>query len=135
MSISITECFFFPVRHPERSEAKDFLFSQPPRPSAVEGPSRFDSKIALMNSFLYARRPLCGLSVTTPSGPPAAAFMPHRSFDCGSARRDDEPHLPFAFAQDDGALVFSLVPKLYLGTHLSAQFHCPTVARRSTATN
>jgi hypothetical protein len=134
MNTSITECLFFTVRHPERSETKDFLFSQRPRPSAVEGPSRFDSKITSMNSFLYAHRPFCRLSVTT-SGPPAAAFMPHRSFDFGSARRHDETHLPFAFAQDDGALVFPLVPKLYLGTHLSAQFHCPTVARRSTATN
>ncbi|MCE0523137.1 MAG: hypothetical protein LV480_09525 [Methylacidiphilales bacterium] len=54
MSTSITESFFFPVRHPERSEAKDFLSSRWSRPSAVEGTGHF----SLVPKFAALRRSL-----------------------------------------------------------------------------
>jgi hypothetical protein len=106
MSMSITERLFFPVRHPERSEAKDFLFSQRLCPSAVEGPCRLDSKSTAANSFLSMHSPSRRLSVTTPASTPTVALRPRRSFDFGSARRHGKTHLPLAFAQDDGAFVF-----------------------------
>jgi hypothetical protein len=111
MSTSITERLFFPVRHPERSEAKDFLFSQRPCSSAVEGPRRFDSEMTATDLPLSMHSPYCSLSVMTPSVTPTAGLRPCRSFDFGSAWRHGKTHLPLAFAQDDGAFVFFLVSK------------------------
>ena len=147
MSANITECLSLTVRHPERSEAIDFLSPQRQRPSAVEGPRRFDSEMTATDFFLFMHSRSRRLSITTPSGMPTSAFRPCRSFDSGSllrravtaSQRNNCRAQHLAFAQDDGALVFSLISKLYLGTHLSAQFHCPTVARHTrvavTATN
>jgi len=121
------------LRHPERSEANDFRFSQRPCPSVVEGPSRFDSEMTAMDSALFKHSHSRRRSITTSSVTPTAAFRPPGSFDFGSAGRHGKTNFPLAFAQDDGALVLFLflVPKLYLGTHLYAQFHCPTVTRHT----
>ena len=128
--MSITESLFFSVRHPERSGAIDFLFSEHPYPSVVEGPCRFDSEMTATDSALsmhgHSRRP----SITTPSVTHNAAFMPHRSFDFGSVGRHGKTHLPLASAQDDGALVFPLVPKLHLGTHLAVKLCFATGATK-----
>jgi len=110
--MSIRQNLNFHVRHPERSEAKDFLSTWWMRPSAVEGPGRFDSGINATDSSLSLRSHYRRLSMRTSSGTHHLAPGPRRSFDFGSATRQGKTDLPLAFAQDDGALVFGDFAKL-----------------------
>ena len=106
MNTSFAECFLFRVRHPERSEAKDFLSSHGPRPSAVEGPSRSDANLTATGPARFLPGPSRRLSLTTSSVAPTAPFTPRRSFNSGSATRHHKTPLPLASAQDDGTLIF-----------------------------
>jgi len=104
MNTRFAICFLFNIRHPERSEANDFLSSHRPRPSAVEGPGRFILRATAPESLGIARGTLRRLPGTTSSVAHDVPLTPPRSFDSGSASRPGKIHLPLASAQDDGMI-------------------------------
>jgi len=99
-------------RHPERSEAKRALSSQRARPSAVEGPCRFNREVFTTDLSPFMR---CSSRCLCPKAPAGLAthFAKHRrSFSFGSVGRCGKTNFLFAFAQDDGALNLPFVPRM-----------------------
>jgi len=108
----MTACFL-KIRHPERSEAEDALFQECTRPSVVEGPSHFFAPIAATEMISFARSRSAVFRHRSASRLPRVSSQQTRSFDCGSAGRNGQTHLPLAFAQDDGIFLW-VSPVLWL---------------------
>ncbi len=104
MSLRASTNFSLKLRHPERSEAANFLFPQRFQPCAVEGPSLFCLQTSATKDAIsvqgYSRR-LCEIEVL--SCLLCFSFSQSRSFDSSSAQLSEVPHQLLAFAQDDGA--------------------------------
>jgi hypothetical protein len=93
----------FPVRHPERSEAKGMLASaggpERSRRTSQFFPGTTETDLARSNpgrAAVLSRRELAVRRTF--------ASRPRRSFGSGSAESFGQTHLPLAFAQNDGAL-------------------------------
>ena len=93
---------FLKIRHPERSEAENFLFREQPCPSAAEGPSYFCDLTRAADSVCLMRSRHAASWYQWLFLSQYFSFLQPRSFDSGSAESAGNRGQPLAFAQDDG---------------------------------